>query len=99
MYNNDSTVYSSAGLNDGVAALSDAHKALTTLLDELKKELATSLGQWEDNARVAYTQVQAQWDASALRQQEIVRELPVLLSQISDGYDATERKTGKLWMV
>lgn len=93
----DSTTYSAAGLQEGISALSSAHRELTTLLEDLKGELATSLGQWDDNARVAYQEIQSRWDASAKRQQEIVQRMPVLLGNIADGYNATEAKNRNVW--
>ena len=93
----DATQYSQAGLQEGISNLSSAHKELTSLLDDLKGELSTSLGQWEDNARSAYVDVQRSWDASAAKQQEIVQRMPVLLGNISDGYDATESRNAGIW--
>lgn len=93
----DQTTYSQAGLQDGISALSNAHKQLTDLLDELKQQLNSSLAQWEDNARNTYQEVQRQWDASAERQKGIVERMPVLLSQISDGYNQTEAKNAGIW--
>lgn len=93
----DSTQYSKAGLQEGISNLSAAHRNLTNFLDELKAELSTSLGQWEDNARSAYVEVQRSWDASAAKQQDIVQRMPVLLGTISDGYDSTEAKNASTW--
>lgn len=93
----DSTIYSQASLQEGVAALDKAQKELNQLLEDLKAQLATSLGQWEDSARTAYQQVQDSWDKSALRQQEIVAAMPGLLSQISEGYQSTENKNTQIW--
>lgn len=93
----DATQYSKAGLQEGISNLSAAHRELTNRLDELKAELSTSLGQWEDNARSAYVDVQRSWDASAAKQQEIVQRMPVLLGNIADGYDSTESKNTGIW--
>lgn len=93
----DATQYSKAGLQEGISSLSSAHRELSNLLDDLKGELSTSLGQWEDNARSAYVEVQRSWDASAAKQQEIVQRMPVLLGTISDGYDATESRNAGIW--
>ena len=93
----DATQYSEAGLQEGISTLSAAHRELATLLDDLKGELSTSLGQWEDNARSAYVEVQRSWDTSAAKQQEIVQRMPVLLGTISDGYDATESRNAGIW--
>lgn len=93
----DSTIYSVSGLQEGIANLKSAHKELTTLLEDLKGELRTSLGQWEDNARARYLEVQESWDRSAKRQQEIVERMPVLLNDIADGYNATESRNAGIW--
>ncbi|MGV8846468.1 WXG100 family type VII secretion target [Tessaracoccus sp.] len=93
----DATQYSQAGLQEGISNLSAAHKQLTNLLEDLKSELSTSLGQWEDNARSAYVDVQRSWDASAAKQQDIVQRMPVLLGTISDGYNATESRNAGIW--
>lgn len=93
----DSTIYSVSGLQEGISNLSAAHKELTQLLEDLKGELSSSLGSWEDNARAAYVEVQRQWDQSAKKQQEIVQQIPVLLGNIADGYNSTEKRNAGIW--
>ncbi len=93
----DSTQYSVAGLQVGISNLSAAHQELTSLLEDLKGELSTSLGAWEDNARNAYVEVQRSWDASAAKQQDIVQRMPVLLGNIADGYNSTESRNAGIW--
>lgn len=93
----EQTVYSQAAMSDGVSALNNAQKTLANLLEELIGQLNGSLGMWEDNARNTYQEVQNQWNASADRQQQIVQRMPVLLSQINDGYNATEAKNAGIW--
>lgn len=78
----DATQYTESGMQEGISNLSAAHRDLSRVLRDLKGELSTSLGQWEDNARHAYVEVQRSWDASANKQQEIVQKMPVLLSTI-----------------
>ena len=53
----------------------DRIRELMDLLEQLDGELSTSVGQWDDNARVAYEGAQLQWAASSKRQQEIVQRL------------------------
>lgn len=93
----EQTVYSQAAMSDGVSALNNAQKTLANLLEELIGQLNGSLGMWEDNARNTYQEVQNQWNASADRQQQIVQRMPVLLTQINDGYNATEAKNAGIW--
>lgn len=93
----DATVYTQSGLQEGISSLKRAHKELVELLETLKGELQSSLGFWEDNARVAYQEVQEQWDRSAARQGEIIERMPVLLGNIADGYDTTERSNASRW--
>ncbi len=71
----DPTTYSAASPQDGINALAAAHRELTDLLEQLDGELSTSVGQWDDNARVAYQGAQLQWAASSKRQQDIVQRL------------------------
>ena len=93
----DATVYSQSGLQEGISSLTRAHKELVEMLETLKGELRSSLAQWEDNARHAYQEVQEQWDRSAERQNDIIQRMPVLLGNIADGYDATERSNQSRW--
>lgn len=93
----ESTVYTQSGLQDGINSLKRAHKTLVELLETLKGELNQSLGFWEDNARVAYQEVQEEWDRSAARQSDIIERMPVLLGNIADGYDTTERANTARW--
>ena len=93
----EQTVYSQAAMSDGISALNNAQKTLANLLEELIGQLNASLGMWEDNARNTYQEVQNEWNASADRQQQIVQRMPVLLSQINDGYNATEAKNAGIW--
>ena len=93
----EQTVYSQAAMSDGISALYNAQKTLASLLEELIGQLNASLGMWEDNARNTYQEVQNQWNASADRQQQIVQRMPVLLTQINDGYNATEAKNAGIW--
>lgn len=93
----EQTVYSQAAMSDGISALNNAQKTLASLLEELIGQLNASLGMWEDNARNTYQEVQNQWNASADRQQQIVQRMPVLLTQINDGYNATEAKNAGIW--
>ncbi len=93
----DATVYTQSGLQDGIASLRRAHKELVDMLETLKGELRQSLGAWEDNARIAYQEVQDEWDRSAQRQNDIIEKMPVLLGNIADGYDATERANASRW--
>lgn len=94
---NDATTYSQAGMESGISSLRNAHRQFSDLLDELKGQLNSSLAQWEDEARTTYQAEQVRWDQSAKRQQDIVERMPVLLGQISDGYNETERKNAGIW--
>ena len=86
-----------AATNAAISALASANKELTSMIEEMKRELNSSLAQWDDNARGAYASVQAQWDASAAKQQQIVAGMGTLLTQINDGYVSTELGTRQMW--
>ena len=94
---NDSTRYKQSEMQAGIEALRTASNSLNDYLDTLKGELATSLAQWEDQARNKYAEVQQEWDNSAKNQKDIINRISMILRDISDGYDATERSNEKLW--
>lgn len=94
---NDMPQDSTAGMEEGISNLTEAHAELTGLLTDLDSELSTSLGQWEDNPHTAYVEVQRSWDASAAKQQEIVQHMPELLSNPPDGHGATESRDAGNW--
>ena len=93
----DTTQHAQAGLQEYISNLLSARENLTTLLDDLKSELSTSLSQWEDNARSAYIDVQRSWDASAAEQHEIVQRMSALLDTPADGDDATRSRNAGTW--
>lgn len=95
--NDDTTVYNEAAMREGVDALNKAHKAFGSVLEELKGQLGVSLGQWEDTAREAYQDIQRQWDASAKRQENIIQQMPIILNEISEGYQTTEKVNYGHW--
>lgn len=64
----------------GIATLVAANRRLGEILDALQEDLRPSLGDWDDNARIAYlTEVQA-WDRSARRQREILGQMPHMMA-------------------
>lgn len=64
----------------GIATLIAANRRLGEILDALQEDLRPSLGDWDDNARIAYlTEVQA-WDRSARRQREILGQMPHIMA-------------------
>ena len=93
----DTPQESKAGMQEGISTLSEAHVELTGILNDLDSELSVSLDQWEDNAHSAYVEVQRSWDASAAKQQEIVLQMPELLSKTPDGHGATESRDAGSW--
>lgn len=88
---------STAGLQEGISNLSEAHDELAGILNDLDSEISVSLDRWEDNAHSAYVEVQRSWDASSIKQQEIVQQMPELLSKTPDGHGATESRNAGSW--
>lgn len=89
---NDIPQDSRAGMQEGISNLSQAHDELAGILSDLDSELSASLDRWEDNAHSAYVDLQRSWDASSTTQQEIVQQMPELLSNTPDGHAATESR-------
>ena len=87
----------SAGMQEGISNLSEAHAELTGLLTDLDSELSGSLDQWEESPHNAYVEVQRSWDASAAKQQEIVHHMPELLSNTPDGPGAAQTRDAGRW--
>ena len=61
--------------------LVEANAELSTLLAKLQGELASSMAQWDDTARRAWTTAQTSWDESNRRQQDIVAGLPEAMTR------------------
>lgn len=79
-------------MQEGISNLSEAHDELAGILSDLDSDLSSSLDRWEDNAHSAYVDLQRSWDASSATQQEIVQQMPALLSKTPDGQAATESR-------
>ncbi|MGO1383618.1 MAG: hypothetical protein ACTHWA_13155 [Arachnia sp.] len=88
----DSSEDPQAGMQEGISSLSKAHDELAGILSDLDSDLSSSLVRWEDNAHSAYIDLQRSWNASSATQQEIVQQMPQLLSDTPDGQAATKSR-------
>ena len=70
-----------AVLPEGIAGLVEANAELSTLLARLQGELASSMAQWDDTARRAWTTAQTSWDESSRHRQDIVAGLPETMTR------------------
>lgn len=93
----DSAVNQASAMAEGIAALREAQRVLTSDIDELMGQLNVALAQWEEPALRAYQQVQRDWDASAARQEGIIAKMSVILNTISEGYRSSERQNHGTW--
>ena len=93
----DFTLVNSAAMQQGIGSLKKAHTNLNDTLDSLKGDLNQHLSEWDGAARAAYTEVQRQWDQSALKMSEIVNKMGVVMTSISEGYDANEKSIQSRW--
>lgn len=93
----DFTLVNQGAMQQGIGALSTAHRGLVSTLETLKGQLSTNLSEWDGAARAAYSEVQAEWDQSANKMGEIIGKMTSVLGQISEGYDTNERGVQSRW--
>lgn len=93
----DFTSVNAGAMQQGIADLNTAYKALTEQLSTLEGQLNASLAQWDGAARAAYTQAKAEWDAAANHMGDVIAKMQQVMTQISENYDANERAIQGSW--
>ncbi len=93
----DTTLVNSQAMTQGIDDLRQAHTKLTENLGTLEGQLNSSLGQWEGDARSAYTEAKAKWDASAEHMGQVIQKMNSVLGTIAQGYDDNERRIQGRW--
>jgi WXG100 family type VII secretion target len=93
----DFTAVNAAAMQEGISDLNQAHKNLTDQLETLESELQGSLAKWDGAARSAYATAKATWDKAAHHMQDVIQKSGTVLSQITENYDANERKIQSSW--
>jgi ESAT-6 family protein len=71
--------------------------AVTSTLDELQRQLQSSLSLWTGDAQAAYHTAKAQWDAAAAHMASVLNQLGVVIGTANTNYQATERDLSGLW--
>lgn len=93
----DFTSVNAGAMQQGIADLNTAYKALTEQLSTLEGQLNSSLAQWDGAARSAYTQAKAEWDAAANHMGDVIAKMQQVMTQISENYDSNERAIQGSW--
>lgn len=93
----DYTKVDAGQMQQGIADLTKAHRAVTEYLQSLESELNSSLAQWDGSAREAYSQAKAQWDQAANRMSEVIAKMSSVMTNISDNYGANEANIASSW--
>lgn len=93
----DYTKVDAASMATAIGDLKSAHSKVEDDLTSLEHELQSSLSQWTGEAREAYTQAKAQWDAAANHMNQVIQVMSSTMQNISDNYDSTERSIQGQW--
>lgn len=79
---------------DNMAAIT---RNLQTMLQDLDTQVRSSLQEWTSDARLAYDQSKAKWDAAAARMPEALVRAETTLQEISGGYLRAEHTGTQMW--
>lgn len=93
----DFTSVNAGAMQQGIADLNTAYKALTEQLSSLEGQLNASLAQWDGAAREAYRAAKAEWDAAANHMGQVIAKMQQVMTQITENYDANERAIQGSW--
>ncbi len=93
----DYTKVESAAMSAGIAALKNASASFRSELDTLKRQLDSTLGQWDGAARNAYNDHKQMWDRTADHMEAVIDKMAMVLSSITDGYADNEAAISSSW--
>lgn len=81
-------------VRDSVASVTEEIRAL---LAELDREVREGMGEWSGEARAAYEESKAVWDAAAAGMPGCLRRADEALSEISSGCQQAESTGVTMW--
>jgi WXG100 family type VII secretion target len=84
-------------LSTGASDLGVAHQALVTTLEDLDRQLSTTLSDWNSDARLAYQQVR---DANRQQTNHLASVLMAMTTHVSnshENYTSTELRNTSIW--
>lgn len=93
----DYTKVDASTMATAIGDLKSAHSKVESDLTSLEHELQSSLSQWTGDAREAYTQAKAQWDAAADHMNQVIAVMGSTMQNITDNYASTERAVQGQW--
>jgi len=93
----DYTAVNAGAMQQGIGDLQTAYNTTDSTLTTLEGELESSLAQWDGEARAAYSQAKAKWDAAAAHMSSVIQKMTTTLSTIDENYNANERAIQSSW--
>lgn len=91
------TQVNAGAMQQGIGDLQAAYNSTDSTLTTLEGELEQSLAQWDGDARAAYSQAKAKWDAAAAHMASVIQKMTSTLGQIDEGYASNEARTTSMW--
>lgn len=93
----DFTSVNYAAMETAQSQLRQAHGALVDEVRDLERKLETQLASWEGDARVAYREAKAQWDAAIDHMAQVLETASTTVGQISGTYQGTDASVARSW--
>lgn len=93
----DFTSVNYSAMQTAQSQLQNAYSNLSEEIRALERKLETNLAQWEGDARVAYREAKAQWDAAMDHMQQVLNAAGNTVGQISGNYQTTDQTVAKSW--
>jgi ESAT-6 family protein len=73
------------------------YNSLTSTLEDLQRELQSSLAAWTGDAQAAYQTAKATWDQAAAHMAMVLNQLGNVIGTANTTYQDTERGLSGLW--
>jgi len=93
----DFTSVNAASMATAIGDLKNAHSKVEEDLTSLEGELEGSLSEWTGEAREAYRQAKAKWDAAANHMAQVIQVMGSTMQGIGENYDSNERSIQSAW--
>jgi WXG100 family type VII secretion target len=74
-----------------LSQLDSIDRQIRTMLTTLEEDSQRNLAEWVGEARAAYAECKARWDASAARMPQLLGQAQIALREIMTGYRSAER--------
>lgn len=93
----DYTSVNASAMSTAIGDLKNAHSKTEEELTTLEGSLESSLAEWTGDAREAYREAKAKWDAAANHMNSVIQTMSTTMQGINDNYDANEKSVKSQW--